>query len=319
MGPSVLWWDTDWRGRTRPFNRDFPACERNPDQAGVRRRAYISAMDPVDKALWFIESHFAQELSLDDIAAIAGVSRFQLVRAFGYATGTSVMRYVRARRLTEAARALAGGAPDILAVALDAGYGSHEAFTRAFRDQFGVTPEAVRADRSLANLQPMEPIRMTETPTATLAPPRFETTPALLIAGLGERFSHESIAGIPALWQRFNTEIDHVPGKIGQVAYGVCFNTDDAGTFDYIAGVQVRDYAELPKDYARVRIQPQRYAVFTHREHISTIRSTVTTIWSKWLPTSGFQAADAPFFERYGPEFDGRTGLGGFEIWLAIK
>ena len=62
-------------------------------------------MNSVDKALWFIESHFAQDIGLDDIAAIAGVSRFQLVRAFGYATGTSVMRYVRGRRLTEAARA----------------------------------------------------------------------------------------------------------------------------------------------------------------------------------------------------------------------
>ena len=289
------------------------------DQAGSRRGAYTSAMDPVDRALWFIESHFAEELSLDDIAAIAGVSRFQLVRAFGYATGTSVMRYVRARRLTEAARALANGAPDILAVALDAGYGSHEAFSRAFRDQFGMTPEAVRADGSLANVQPMEPIRMTETPTATLEPPRFETTPALLVAGLGERFSHDGSGGIPGLWQRFNEQIDHVPGRVGQVAYGVCFNTDDAGGFDYIAGVQVRDFAELPKDCARVRIPPQRYAVFTHREHISTIRRTVTTIWSKWLPASGFQAADAPFFERYGPEFDGRTGLGGFEVWLAIK
>lgn len=276
-------------------------------------------MDPVDKALWFIESHFAEELSLDDIAAIAGVSRFQLVRAFGYATGTSVMRYVRARRLTQAARALADGAPDILAVALDAGYGSHEAFTRAFRDQFGTTPEAVRADGSLANVEPMEAIRMTETPTATLAPPRFETTPALLIAGRGDRFSHDSSGGIPGLWQRFNAEVDHMPGKVSDVAYGVCFNTDDAGNFDYIAGVQVRDFSEVPKEYARMRIPPQRYAVFTHREHISTIRSTVTTIWSKWLPASGFQAADAPFFERYGPEFDGRTGLGGFEIWLAIK
>ncbi len=76
--------------------------------------------------------------------AIAGVSRFHMVRAFAAATGLSVMRYVRARRLSEAARALADGAPDILALALEADYGSHEAFTRAFRDHFGVTPEAVR-------------------------------------------------------------------------------------------------------------------------------------------------------------------------------
>ncbi|HEY0567659.1 MAG TPA: AraC family transcriptional regulator, partial [Xanthobacteraceae bacterium] len=94
-------------------------------------------MNPAEKALWFIESHLAGPLTLDEIAAIGGVSRFHMVRAFAAATGLSVMRYVRARRLSEAARALAGGAPDILSLALDADYGSHEAFTRAFRDHFG--------------------------------------------------------------------------------------------------------------------------------------------------------------------------------------
>ena len=62
------------------------------------------------------------------------------------------MRYVRGRRLTEAAKALSNGAPDILSVALDAGYGSHEAFTRAFRDEFGVTPETIRAQGHLKKI-----------------------------------------------------------------------------------------------------------------------------------------------------------------------
>ncbi len=122
-------------------------------------------MNLVSKALWYIESHFAEEISLEDIAIACDVSRFHLSRAFGLGTGRSVMRYVRGRRLTEAARALARGAPDILGVALDAGYGSHEAFTRAFRDQFGVTPEAVRQRGDLEQLELMEPMTMTETGT----------------------------------------------------------------------------------------------------------------------------------------------------------
>src|SRR5579883_411463 len=127
---------------------------------------------PVGRALWFIEMKLASELSLADIAHAAGISRFHLVRAFGVATGQSVMRYLRGRRLSEAARRLVGGAPDILTVALDAGYGSHEAFTRAFRDQFGLTPEAVRAQRHLANLTLVEPITMEESLTIELEPPR---------------------------------------------------------------------------------------------------------------------------------------------------
>src|SRR3954462_3676662 len=120
-------------------------------------------MNPAQKALWFIESHLADELTLEEIACVAGISRFHMVRAFAAATGLSVMRYVRARRLTEAARALAGGAPDILALGLEADYGSHEAFTRAFRDHFGVTPEMVRSSTCLDHLELQEPIMMDST------------------------------------------------------------------------------------------------------------------------------------------------------------
>src|SRR6202011_5216414 len=149
-------------------------------------------MNPAQKALWFIESHLADALTLDEIAGIAGVSRFHLVRAFGAATGFSVIRYVRARRLTEAARALARGAPNILNVALDADYGSHEAFTRAFRDHFGVTPEAVRASPCLKTLKLQEPITMISTALDNLQVPRFEIGKPLLVAGLGGRYSSEN-------------------------------------------------------------------------------------------------------------------------------
>ena len=74
-------------------------------------------VNPVNKALWFIESHFTQEITLDDIAQIAGISRFHMSRAFSSATGYSVTTYVRGRRQTQAAHALATGAPDIFTVA----------------------------------------------------------------------------------------------------------------------------------------------------------------------------------------------------------
>ncbi|TIS86760.1 MAG: AraC family transcriptional regulator [Mesorhizobium sp.] len=58
---------------------------------------------------------------------------------------------LRGRHLNQAARELVDDAPDTLSVALGAGHGSHEAFTRAFRDFLGLTPEEVRARRSLEN------------------------------------------------------------------------------------------------------------------------------------------------------------------------
>ena len=282
---------------------------------------HVRASDngPAGKALWFIESHFGSELTLGEIASHAGVSRFHLTRAFGAATGYSIMRYVRGRRLTEAARALANGAPDILAVALDAGYGSHEAFTRVFHEQFGMTPEALRANGCVNQIQLMEPIKMVETVRETIQPARFENGSVLLIGGIGARYTCETSAGIPAQWQRFVPHLGHIPGQSGRTAYGVNCNPDDEGNFDYICGVEVSDFSKLPADWSRLRITPQRYAVFSHREHISTIRSTWSAIWNKWLPESGHVLADAPYLEVYGEEFDSRTGAGGLEIWIPIK
>ena len=276
-------------------------------------------MSAVGKAIWFIETHFAENMSLDDIARSAGVSRFYLVRAFGAATGRSVMAYVRGRRLTEAARSLAGGAPDILTVALQAGYGSHEAFTRAFRDQFALTPEMVRAQRRTCNLDLVEPIKLDETPMADLWPVRFEHGKPMLIAGLNERYTWESSRAIPAHWQRLVPYLQSFPRRIGRTTFGVPHNGDDEGNFDYIAGCEVSDFSELPTAFSRLRLGPQKYAVFAHRAHVAEIRRTFATIWTKWLPESGHEVADAPGIERFDDAFDSRTGQGGLEIWIPIK
>jgi AraC family transcriptional regulator len=281
--------------------------------------SFRAAVNPVNKAIWFIESHFAEEMSLDQIAAVAGVSRFHLSRAFGLATGYSVMEYVRARRLTEAAGALAAGAPDILAVALDSAYASHEAFTRAFRDQFGLTPEKVREQGHLNNITLKEPFKMNDNLLVNLDPPRFEDGRTLLIAGLSERYSESTNAGIPALWQRFVPHLGHVPGQIGHVAYGVVYNGDGAGNIDYMAGVEVSSFSALPPEFSRLQIPEQKYAIFTHRGHISDIRRTWHTIFNLWLPQSGRKLAHAPEIERYSEDFDGRTGLGTVEIWIPLS
>ena len=153
-----------------------------------------------------------------------------------------------------------------------------------------------------------------------LKPPRYETSKPLLVAGVGERVTHENGgAGIPNQWRRFQQSADNIPGRIGKLAFGVCCNGDDAGNFDYIAGVEVTDFSDLPREFSRVRIPEQKYAVFTHADHISTIRRTVNTIWNQWLPASGLKAADAPNFERYDENFDPITGNGGLEIWIPVR
>ncbi len=275
-------------------------------------------MSPVQKAIWYIESHFADDVVLDDIAQASGVSRYHLVRAFGLATGCSVMRYVRARRLSEAAKALANGAPGILAVAIDAGYGSHEAFTRAFCDQFGVPPETVRARGDTNHLPLTEPLKMNETVLETIAEPRLEDGRRMTVVGLAERYTDETSAGIPAQWQRFLPYLGTIAGQVGGATYGVCCDSDANGNVKYLCGVEVSGPSDLPPEFSRVDIPACRYAIFTHYGHISGIRRTWRTIYTKWLPASRLMRAEGPDFERYSEDFDPEGGTGGIEIWIPV-
>jgi len=270
------------------------------------------------RALWYIESHLRGDLSLESIARDVGVSPYHLSRAFSSANGCGLAIYVRARRLSEAAKALLDGAPDILSVSLDAGYGSHEAFTRAFRQHFGLTPEQARAQGPTTNLKLLEPIRMQTATSTRIMPARIAERDAMLIFGLSHPYTPQSMGGIPSQWERFLPHFGHLPTQIDKIAYGVVCNMDDAGNFDYICGTEVSEFLSHPSEFVRLRIPPQSYAVFLHTDHISNIGATCSAIWNQGLPDSGCKASDSPWFERYGEEFDGRTGLGGLEIWIPI-
>ena len=152
---------------------------------------------------------------------------------------------MRARRLSEAAKVLAQGSGDILSVALDAGYGSHEAFTRAFRQHFGLTPEQLRAQVYIEDNKLQEPIKMDQSATTPLTSARLVKGDALLIFGLGQRCPRVGNPAIPSQWKSFLPYLGHVDGQIGNVAYGVIYNSDDFGGYDYICGVAVREFPSI--------------------------------------------------------------------------
>lgn len=276
-------------------------------------------MNPVEKSLWFIENRLSGQISLQEIARAVGVSSHHLARAFGAATSHSLMRYARGWRLSIAAQKLAAGAPDILSVAPEAGYGSHEAFSRAFRDYFGMPPDTFRAHGSLTTLKLMEPIRMDKTLSAQLETPQFKISEELLIAGIGVRYTFETNEGIPSQWHRFEPYIGHIPRQPGPETYGLSGNFKSDSSFEYVTGIRVTDFAELPNGFTTFRLPPRKYAVFSHRGHVSELRRTHYTIWNTWLPGSQMEFANAPNFELYKKEFDARAGDGPIEIWMPIK
>ena len=271
------------------------------------------------KAIWMIERNLGKELSLDEIADACGVSRFHLARAFEARVGRPVIQYLRARRLSQAATALAGGAPDILIVALDAGYGSHEAFTRAFHAQFGVTPEAVRRQKTTENLKMTEPANLSGAADAgELGAPRLASHKAFDVIGLAQRQSLSNTQAIPGQWQAFMSRYGDIADKANPIPLSVTTNMDADGTFDYLCGVEVSRRDGVPNGLTVQTVPAQTYAVFTHTGHVAAIGNTYAAIWDRWLPESGKRVSDGPWLERHLPTFNPQTGLGGIEIWIPI-
>jgi AraC family transcriptional regulator len=275
-------------------------------------------MSLIDRALWVIERNSNQALSLRDIAEACGVSRSHLAAAFGTATGQPVMKHLRARRLGAAAKKLAAGATDILAVALDSGYSSHEAFTRAFRDQFGLTPEALRQRGTLDGTVSLSPIEFKLPAVVNIAPPRFVTEPTLRFVGLAESCSFEEVARIPAQWQRFMEFYGAIDHKREEIPVGVAQPADDEGRFIYTCAVEVSRFGSHPTPLTTIEIPSRTYAVFDHRGHVSTIYATYMAIWNEALPATGRALADSPVLERHNPTFDTRTGDGGLTLWIPV-
>lgn len=276
-------------------------------------------MSLTNRALWVIDRNLARDLTLAQIAQACGVSRHHLAHAFGEATGCTVMTYVRGRRLSEAARALAAGASNILDLALESRYGSHEAFTRAFRARFGASPEQVRRRGTTDGLAMVEPIRTAATEAAAIAPPRFEAAGPILAVGLSELCAFDAVEAIAAQWRRFGPAFAGIPDKAQPIPLGVMTAVDEDGGFDYVCAAEVTGFTQAPAGFSKLRVPPQSYAVFEHREHVSTLRRTYAAIWNHWLPDSGRTGADGPSLERHHPTFDPRTGLGGVDIWIPLS
>ena len=135
------------------------------------------------RVLTHIQERLDEALDLEELAGVACFSSFHFHRVFAAMTGETIADHVRRLRLERAATELRSGAKQVIQVALDAGYEAHEAFTRAFRDQFGVTPETVRLRGHCNDLKLTEALKMSDAAQVKLDPPRLEHGRALLIAG----------------------------------------------------------------------------------------------------------------------------------------
>jgi AraC family transcriptional regulator len=94
-----------------------------------------------------IDSRLPERMTVDELAAVAGLSRGYFSRAFHAATGESPHQFILARRLAEARQRLDQGADDLALLAVQIGFSSHAHLTTAFGHAFGLTPQAYRRRR----------------------------------------------------------------------------------------------------------------------------------------------------------------------------
>jgi AraC family transcriptional regulator len=151
-----------------------------------------------------------------------------------------------------------------------------------------------------------------------IEPDHYATRRAMLLAGLRQHHIFATaFETIPKQWQQFRA-LGKINGQIGNVVYGAgCGST--ASGFEYLTGVEVDSFSALPEAMGKMRISEQYYAVFLHRDHISTIKKTWELILHDWIPRSGVQVVEKPNFELYEEPFNPETGLGGVEIYIAVE
>lgn len=195
----------------------------------------------LDKVLWQIETHLNEEMSLHVFSERCATSPEHMARVFRRGAGLTITAYLRARRLSEAAKRIAAQEENILTIALEAGYGSHEAFTRAFASYLGLLPSTVRKARSIETLSLMEPLEMKKEMIVEIDAPELRERDAFRVVGMSLKCSHDNIADIPGLWLEFTQKEADVPNAKLGMAYGVSHSSDAAGNFTYMAAVEETD------------------------------------------------------------------------------
>lgn len=283
------------------------------------------SQDRLARALGYIEEHIDQSICLDAIAGAAHLSQYHFARLFRATFGDSAMAYVRRRQLANAARRLRQTEnASVLTIALDSGFGSHEAFTRAFRREYGISPRTYRQNTQLT-IALQGTLTMTTTEDIELNP-TIETRPGFRAVGIAEDFrpSAGATQDIGQLWQRFAPQIDSVPHRVGEDTFGICVpdpgrKAGDEETFTYMAAVAVERLEDIPQGMTGIEIPGKTYAVFAYDGGIGPeLPRTMGSIFGSWLPNSDYEA-DGADFEHYTDEFDPVTGTGTFYICVPIR
>ena len=272
----------------------------------------------LNRVLLYIDQHRSEKLTLETLAAVACLSPFHFHRLFRAMLGEPLGQYVQRVRLETAAFQLQSSPRDVIEIALDAGYESAAAFSRAFEQRFGVSPTDCRAAHRF-ELR-VRAAQFVST-SSVMITPRIVTRPETRVAYIRHTGPYASVG---STWEKL-CAFAGPRGLLGPQSQFLGISLDDPritaeDKTRYDACVTLsRDLA--PSGEVGVQTVPGgRYAVFLHAGPYEGLSATYDAIFRDWLPASGEQLRDQPAFEVYlntidhTPPADLRT-----EIWVPLQ
>lgn len=270
-------------------------------------------LQQIQRGVDYIEARLDQDVDLRAVSKAAGISHAYFQRIFKALTGETLGTYVRSRRMANALDLLLSTDQRILDIAIATGFESQEAFARAFKKAFGMTPTAYRAlghgNLFLKKLR-LDAAYLEHVNTAVSHEPELVLRPACRLLAMRTVFygegSEKNNLGekLPALWEAFLPVARDIPDKVRVPYYGVIRpDLQDPERLEYFAAVEVRQDHGTHADLLDVELPAGRYAVFEHRGYAKAIDRTVDYIYATWLVQSGHRHTWGPDLELYGPQW----------------
>ena len=291
----------------------------------------MSCREMIQKGIDYIESRLPDKVSIKEAADASGYSPFHFHRLFQAYVGCSAGDYIRGRRLTVASEKVLESSERLLDIALDSGFQSQEAFTRAFKSRFGTTPARYRENQKKLLLFEKSPIDMeslSHIVDGISKEPRFQEIEAFKVVGILKKSALDDYNSIH-LWKRFLLAYEDIPNKTHRgTALEISGFPDESmngdiipeTVFDTLVCTRVSEIDQLPKGFISREYPRHNYAVFSHKGSLENVGLTYEYIYKTWLPNSGMTLADSYDFELYSKEFDYEdTENLEFEIYLPVR
>ncbi|PZT70930.1 AraC family transcriptional regulator [Streptomyces sp. SW4] len=252
-----------------------------------------------------VEEHLAEDPDVRGLATALGTTEYHLRRMFSSLAGMPLSEYVRRRRMTVAAADVVRGEDDLLSIAVRHGYGSVEAFGRAFRAVHGAAVGDVRRDGGPLRTQPQLRFRLT-VEGSTPMDARVVDRPEFRLIGHAARVPliHEGInphiqQHISALPQEEHGRLKALgntdPAGLLQVCDDVAPDAAEGSELTYLHGVAVTRDTPIPNDLHCIEVPPGRWAVFrTAGPHPQTLQTTWAATASEWFPSNPWRLRPGP-------------------------